>query len=574
LQALGSSVLDDLLILLGEVCLELLLVQCVLHLEAVVLESVLGLNLLSDGVILSTEPVGIGDHLLDLLLRQTTLIISDCDLLSLSSGLVTSADVKDTVGVNVEGDLDLRGSTRRGRDALQVELAEQVVVLCHLTLALVDLDQHTWLVIGVRGESLLLLGRDASIAWNEHSHDTTGGLDTLGQRGDIEEKEVLHLFAALTAEDGSLNGGTVGDGLIGVDRSVELLAVEEVLEHRLDLGDTGAATNKHDLVDLGLGDVGILEDLLDGRHALAELGHAELLELGTADVDVEVLTFSESLTVDLGLMSTGEDSLGLLALGSEATHGTSVALDVNTGLLLECSNAEVDEDVVEVLTTQMSVSISGLHFEDAILNGEERHVKSTTTEIEDEHVPLALALLVKTVSDGGGGGLVDDAGDVETSDGASVLSGLPLGVVEVSGDSDDSAADTLTKISLGNLLHLDKDHGRDLLGLELLLLALEVDNDHGLLAGASLDLEGPEGDVLLDSAVAELAADKTLGVEDSVRWVSCGLILGGVTDETLLLSEGDVGWGGVDTLVVGDDLDLFVLPDTDAGVGGAQINSD
>jgi len=217
LQAFGRSVLDHLLVLLGEVCLELLLIKRVLHLEAVVLESVLGLNLLSDGIILSSELVGIGDHLLDLFLRQTTLIVGDCDFLSLSSGLVTSADVKDTVSVNIESDLDLRGSTRRGRDALQVELAEQVVVLCHLTLTLVNLDQHAWLVVGVRGEGLLLLGRDASVAGNEHSHYTTSGLDALGKRGDIEEKEVLHLFAALSAEDCSLNGGTVGDGLIGVD---------------------------------------------------------------------------------------------------------------------------------------------------------------------------------------------------------------------------------------------------------------------------------------------------------------------------------------------------------------------
>ena len=222
----------------------------------------------------------------------------------------------------------------------------------------------------------------------------------------------------------------------------------------------------------------------------------------------------------------------------------------------------------------MSVSVGGFHFEDSILNGEERHVKSATTKIEDEHVSLALALLVKTVGNGGGSGLVDDTGDVETSDCASVLSGLPLGVVEVSGDCDDSTTDCLAKISLSNLLHLDEDHGGDFFGLELLLLAFKVDDNHGLLAGARLDLERPEGDVFLDSAVAELAADKTLGVEDSVCWVSCGLVLGGVTDKTLLLGECDVGRRGIDTLIVGDDLDLFILPDTDAGVRGAQINSD
>jgi len=179
-----------------------------------------------------------------------------------------------------------------------------VVILGHLTLTFVDLDEHTWLVVSVGGEGLLLLGGDASVSWDKNSHDTASGLDTLGKRGDIEEEEVLDLLGALTLEDGSLDGSTVSDGLIGVDGSVELLSVEEVGEHGLDLGDTGGATNKDDFVDLTLGDVGVLEDLLDGRHALAELGHAKLLELSTGHVDVEILTLGESLTVDFRLMGS------------------------------------------------------------------------------------------------------------------------------------------------------------------------------------------------------------------------------------------------------------------------------
>ena len=76
--------------------------------------------------------------------------------------------------------------------------------------------------------------------------------------------------------------------------------------------------------------------------------------------------------------------------------------------------------------------------------------------------------------------------------------------------------------------------------MELLELTLVVNDDHGLVASAGFDLEGPVLDVILNGLLTELATNKSLGVENSVLGVSGDLILGGVTNETLLLSEGDV----------------------------------
>ena len=138
-----------------------------------------------------------------------------------------------------------------------------------------------------------------------------------------------------------------------------------------------------------------------------------------------------------------------------------------------------------------------------------RNIESSTTEIVDEDVPLLLGLSgAKTVGDSGGSRLVDDTEDVESGDGTGVLGGLTLVVVEVGGDGDDSLLDLLAELGLSNLLHLwdglgtasklffrhiaylDKDHGGDLLGGELLGLAEVLDLNHGGVASGD-DLEGP-----------------------------------------------------------------------------------
>ena len=58
-------------------------------------------------------------------------------------------------------------------------------------------------------------------------------------------------------------------------------------------------------------------------------------------------------------------------------------------LALELSNKVVDEALIEVLTTQVGVSGSGLDLEDTLLNGQEGHVEGATTQIKDQDVALS-----------------------------------------------------------------------------------------------------------------------------------------------------------------------------------------
>ena len=78
----------------------------------------------------------------------------------------------------------------------------------------------------------------------------------------------------------------------------------------------------------------------------------------------------------------------------------------------------------------MSVTSGNLDLENAILNGEQRHIECTSTEIEDEDVARTLDLLDEVIGNGGGSGFIDDTEYVEARDETSVLGRLTMEVVE------------------------------------------------------------------------------------------------------------------------------------------------
>jgi len=558
-----------------DLVLDVGVVEGVLHGEAVVLETVLGLDLLLDGFIISLVLLGFVNHAVDLILGQATLLVGDGDLAGLAGCLVHGGHIQDTVGINVECDLDLGDTAGGRRDTIEMELTEQVVVLGHGTLTFEDLDQHTRLVVSVGGEGLGFLGRNGGVALDELGHDTTSGLKTHGQRSNIQKQQVLDGRVAATGEDGSLDGGTVGDSLIGVDGTVWLLAVEELLDELLDLRDTSGTTDKHDIVDLALVETGVAHALLARSDGVTEVVHAELLEASAGKGARIINAIEQGVDLDGGLGGRRKSALGALALGAETTKGTLVRGHIlSTVLALEILDTEFDDAVVEILTTKMGVTSGGLDFEDTVFNGENGNIESAAAHIEDEDVALAGSLLVKTVGNGRGGGFVDDTKDVETSDGTGILGGLTLGIVEIGRDRDDGIGDGAAQVGLGGLLHLGENHGGDLLGMELLVFAHVVNADQRLLGSARFELERPQFHVGLDILVGKLTTDQTLGVEDGVGGVARNLIFGGIPDQTFGVGESHVGWGSTVTLIIRDDFDGIVLPDANAGIGGTKIDTD
>jgi hypothetical protein len=99
------------------------------------------------------------------------------------------------------------------------------------------LDEYSGLVICGGGEDLGLASGDDRVAGDELGEDTASGLDTEGERVDIDEQDTVR-ETTLARENATLNCSTIRNRLVGVDRLRGLLAAEEFLDELLDLGDT------------------------------------------------------------------------------------------------------------------------------------------------------------------------------------------------------------------------------------------------------------------------------------------------------------------------------------------------
>jgi len=87
--------------------------------------------------------------------------------------------------------------------------------------------------------------------------------------------------------------------------------------------------------------------------------------------------------------------------------------------------------VVKVLTSQVSISSSGLDSEDTTADVEKGDIEGSSSKIEDQDILLGLGLTIETIGDGGCCRFVDDTENIKTGNGTRVLGGKTLGIIEV-----------------------------------------------------------------------------------------------------------------------------------------------
>ena len=175
-------------------------------------------------------------------------------------------------------------AARGGRNAIEVERAELLVVAGQRAFALQDLDFHARLVVRVGGKGLRLLGRDGGVARDHRRRDGTGRLDGQRQRRDVEQEHVLHV----ALEHAALDGRADGDDFIRVDALVRLL-VHELARRLDDLRHAGHAADEHEFIDLRGGELGVGEAGVDRLDRALGERIGELFQLGAGQVLADVL---------------------------------------------------------------------------------------------------------------------------------------------------------------------------------------------------------------------------------------------------------------------------------------------
>ncbi|EAP78313.1 Glutamate dehydrogenase [Roseovarius nubinhibens ISM] len=528
---------------------------------------VAGLDQFATGLVGLGIVLGVLDHLFDVFVGETAGGL-DRDLVLFASAFVLGLNRDDAVGVDVEGHLDLRHAARCGRDVLEVELTEHLVVGRHFTFALEDPDRHGRLVVLGGGEDLALVGGDRGVAVDQTGEDTAQRFDAERQRGHVEQHNILDVALQNTG----LDGGAHGHHFVGVDALVGLFA-EEFGDFLDDLGHPGLTTDEHDLVNVAGRETGILERGLAGlERGFDQVAH-EAFELGTGQFHdhVQRLTVrphrDEGL-VDFGLARARELDLGLFCRFLETLQGHLVFGQVDAVLFFELVGEVVDDAHVKVFTAKERVAIGGFDFEEAFVDLENGHVEGPAAEVIDrDRVGF---VLVETIGQRGRGRLVDDAQHFETGDLAGVFGGLTLGVVEIGGNGNDRLGHFLAEIAFGCLFHLAQDERTDLARRVFLTAGL----DPGVAVAAVDDVERHVLLVLGQIRVVGTAADQTFDAKDGVFRVGDSLAFGRLTNEPLAICKCDDRRRGAGTFRVLDHARLAAVHDGNAGIGCTEVNPD
>ena len=196
----------------------------------------------------------------------------------------------------------------------------------------------------------------------------------------------MSFLGSVARKDGRLNGSAIGDGFIRVNALVGFLAIEVIGYQLDDTRNTSGTTDEDNLVNAGLVDLGISENLFHGFEGAAEEVLAKFFEAGMSKRSVEIDALIKRVDFNRGLGGGGEGTLRTLASGTEPPESTRVRGNILLVFAFEFLNEEIDESVIEIFTSKVGIASSGLDLENAFFDGQKEDIESSTSEIENKNI--------------------------------------------------------------------------------------------------------------------------------------------------------------------------------------------
>ena len=188
--------------------------------------------------------------------------------------------------------------------------------------------------------------------------------------------------------------------------------------------------------------------------------------------------------VNVGGHCAGELLLCLLSSLLQSLHSHLVAGQVYALCLLELRKHPLNNLVIEIITTQMCITIGCKNLDDTVADLDDGYVEGTAAQVVNHD--LLLFLVVQTVCQSRSCRLIDDSLDIQTCNLTCILGSLTLSIVEVCGNSDNCLRYLLTQIALCICLQLLQNHSGNLLRRILLVI------DGATAVGTHISLDGSD----------------------------------------------------------------------------------
>ena len=243
---------------------------------------------------------------------------------------ILGRNTQNSVGIDVEGHLDLGYAAGSWRQSIQIEFTQAGVVPGHRPLALKYMDGDASLHVCRGGKGLGFFDRYRRVARDQGGCDSTQRFNTQGERRYIHQ----HDAANFARQHACLNRSACGYALHRVDAHFGF-ASKQILEIAAHGGHACRATDEHDAIDFPGTNACIVQRLFDRFAASLNYRTHQTFQLCAIEIKLEMAWFAVNRCkirqADMGADAGGEFDLGRFRRFKQTSRCMVVCAHIHAG---------------------------------------------------------------------------------------------------------------------------------------------------------------------------------------------------------------------------------------------------